>query len=153
MGILTRVREHRRRNAPHVSEHLRGSGSRTTAFEGEYQTTKHKDGSLSAKLSIRRRLEKLKADQANFVSQKKQDKQLTESIYAEEKAKIAREKAALRLQQLEANARLRAREGGTFRRGFKSLLGKAGEEAKKALESAKAEEKRTRKMRRKAGGL
>ena len=116
MPVLHRVREYTKRRGSSVREHLRGSGSKASRFKG---------ASDSAKMSIKERLAREKADAADRKSQAQQEKRLKEGIYADEKAIVAREKSAARLKKIEADARMKARQGGFLTRGFNSLLAEA----------------------------
>jgi hypothetical protein len=138
MGIRTYVREHARRNAPKVRDYVRGAGSRAAKFSGEYggkAASRLRGASDSAKLGIKAKIAAAIQAQKAIVEQRRLDKQeekdLRDAIYREEKVKVDEEKAAAKIRKIRAEARLKARQGGTISRGLKLLLSEAKKEAKR----------------------
>jgi hypothetical protein len=133
LSILTRVREHARRNAPKVREHVRGTGSRAAKFTGEYAgkgASKFKGAASSAKMSI---FEKLReAKQA-----KKDEQAIREAVRAEEMAKAEELARSERLKRFTSEEKARAMQ--KYRLGprkpslFSKLVAQAKIEAKKEL--------------------
>jgi len=103
MGLLTRVREHRRKNAPHVSEYTRGNESRVVKFEGGYQesgSSRFDETSPSVRERISKRL--AMAREARLAKEA-----MRRAIRAEEEAKAHE----IRLKHIRAEEKLRARHG------------------------------------------
>ena len=117
MPILHRVREHLRKKDTHVDSYQRGSGDARNPYHGGYSGSSTMT-SKAPSASIRQRLQKaidearLRREIANAQRAK---------ANAEAKGEIDAARAKARYEAIQEQERIRAREGGRFRRTGRGL--------------------------------